>query len=475
MFFESRKYTSVLTTLFFLLSLGACSNSYIDQVDKGSNYNYIPGFPELRVASTGYIDENNSAFINIASEIVYGSLLYKKRDSIFIASASISYQILDLDDSNNIIPLKEQEIRLTDRTNKLSFDQSTYKVEENFKVNPGNFKVITTIVDNNTGKQMNRTAEIFIPDPTSSIKHITNIKVLKKEASAEAIYSPVTTYDIQNDIDSLRFVFQITNGNSTEPLTINTRLIKFDSDTSYAKPMNYTNYNSGSIQYKGIDYSESEEINTNRRVITTTGNIFIEFTFPKLERGNYRFEVTSNLDEENELYKARDFSIKSSNYPSLKNPFELAKPLFYLMSKKEYDELMSIEDEVLLKKAIDKFWLSNIQNSQIARGVIQLFYERVEEANKQFSNFKEGWKTDMGMMYILFGPPWFVESSLNRTVWHYSYNTSDPEKNFYFEAPKIQSKFFPFDNYLLERSPNYYSTQYQQIEAWRSGVILKRL
>ena len=38
--------------------------------------------------------------------------------------------------------------------------------------------------------------------------------------------------------------------------------------------------------------------------------------------------------------------------------------------------------------------------------------EEIEEANKQFSNYKEGWKTDMGMMYILFGPPWYIESTL---------------------------------------------------------------
>lgn len=452
----------------------ACSNSYVDKIDKGADYKYIPGYPELRVAASGFIDQNDSAFINVASEIVYGSLVFKKRDSIYIATASINYQIIDLDNPQNIIGSKEYPIRITDRTNQLSFDQSTYKVERNFQVNPGNFRIITSITDESTGKQINRVSNLFIPDPEQDVNNITNIRIFRKKDVENSNYVPVATYDVQENIDSLKFVFQITNNKSTEPLTINTKLLKFESDTSIARPMNYNDYGPSSIEYKGIDYSEEEEINSNRRVLTNQGNVSIEFTFPNLERGNYRFEVFSDLGSENELYKARDFSIKSSSYPSLSTARELAKPLYYLMSKKEYEQLMSIENDLELKKAIDRFWLTNVKNSKIAKSVVELFYQRVEEANKQFSNFKEGWKTDQGMIYILFGPPWYVDNSLNRTAWRYSYNSSDPEKNFFFEAPKLNNKFFPFDNYLLERSPAYYTIQYQQIEFWRSGLIVKR-
>lgn len=458
-----------------LILFAACSNSYVNNIDKGAGYKYIPGYPELRVVASGFIEQDNTASINIASEIVEGSLVFKRKNAVYQAEGIIEYQIIDLDNSKNVVSTQQFPVVLTDSSNKLSFSQNTHKVERDFKVTPGNFRIVTTLTDNNTGKQIERTSNVYIPDPDGDVNNITNIKILSKKTLENASYDPVTTYVIQNDFDSLKFVFQITNNRSTDPLTINTRLLKFESDTSIARPMNFNNYGPSSIEYKGIEYSDEIEINTNRRVLTNQGNVMIEFTFPNLDRGNYRFEVSSELDTENELYKARDFSIKSKNYPSLRTPKELAKPLYYLMSKGEYEELMKIEDDTELKKAIDRFWLSNINNSQIAKSVVELYYQRVEEANKQFSNFKEGWKTDRGMMYILFGSPWYVDVTLNRTVWRYSYNSSDPEKNFVFVAPKLKNKFFPFENYLLERSSDYYTVQYQQIEFWRTGLIMKRL
>ena len=470
--------TLYMRSSFFLLGFGcvlmllSCSNSYVDKIDRSEGYQYRPGFPELRVVASGYIDENDDAFINIASEIVYASLVYKRKENVNKADFNITYQILNLDNPDEIISAKEFPIQITDPNNSLSNDQNTYRLTKNFEVAPGNFRIITTILDNNSDKEISRISEVFIPNIEGEESNITNIRIFKKTKGTDSEYYPTTTYDIQSDIDSLKFVFQVTNKSADSDLTINSRLVRFRSDTSIARPMNYNNYTPSTIEYKGIDYSKETEINTNRRVLTNKGNVTVEFTFPELERGNYRFEVSSNLGEENELFKARDFSIKSPNYPSLGTARELAQPLYYLMTEKEYEELMSIDNDEDLKKAVDRFWLSNIKNSRIAKSAIELYYSRVEEANKQFSNYKEGWKTDQGMIYILFGPPWYVDkSSVSEMIWSYSYNFSDPEKNFLFISPTVNNKYFPFDNYILQRNTFYYNISYQQSQLWRSGRV----
>jgi GWxTD domain-containing protein len=204
------------------------------------------------------------------------------------------------------------------------------------------------------------------------------------------------------------------------------------------------------------------------------GNILIENNFKGLQEGNYRLEVIAKSDRNEEIIRARDFGIKSAFYPSLKKPKDLAAPLQYLMNDKEFEELTSISDPDSLKSAIDRFWLSNIGNSSTAKSVISMFYERVEEANKQFSNFEEGWKTDPGMVYILFGPPWDFVRYNDRMVWSYSYNLDDPEKNFVFRQPKMKNKFYPFYNFILDRSIYLNSLEYKQKERWLSGSILTR-
>ncbi|XWN37592.1 MAG: GWxTD domain-containing protein [Balneola sp.] len=457
-----------------LLILGCNNSSYIDKIDRGSGYKYNPGFPELRVVASSFIDQNGSTFVNIATDIVYGSLIYKKDGDFFVANGTVYYEFINQQNSQTLIDSKQFPVNIQSETNKHSYNQSTYKISRDFELPPGNYEVIVSFTDENTGKQSFRSTDLFIPDPNNAVKNITNIRIFSKSVEEGATFTPSTTYDIQGNIDSLKFVFQVTNNNADAPLTLFTKLLRIKSDTAAARPMNHNNYSPSSIQYEGIDYSSTEELNSNRRVLNNPGNVLVEFTYPKLDRGNYRIEVYSNLGTDDELYKARDFSVKSVNYPTLKTAKELAQPLIYIMTKKEYRALMEIEDESELKKAIDRFWLSNIKNSQKAKSVVELYYERVEQANKQFSNYKEGWKTDRGMIYILFGPPWYIDGELKTKVWSYSYNSQEPEKNFFFITPKLKTKYFPFNNYLLQRSSSYYNVHYQQIDYWRSGLILAK-
>ena len=456
-----------------LIAMG-CSKSYMDKVERGAGYEFRPGFPEVRLVTSSYISPEGETMLNLASEIVYGSLIYKKKDDLFIADALMDVQINTLDNTSNIIESKQYPLQLTDPKSNVVLSQKTYKIEKNYQVPPGNYEIIVTVTDINTDKETVRKTQTFVPNPNGTVKNITNIRILSLNKSVRDDFIPVTTYDIPGKADSLKFLFQVTNNDPSQPLTINTRLVKFESDTSIALPMNFSTYRPSSIEFKGIDYSEREEISSTRRVLNDPGSVLIEFVSPELERGNYRLEVFSNLGKENEIYKARDFGVKSYSYPSLTTPKELAAPLYYLMRKGEYEDLMQLEDPDEIKKAIDRFWLRNIKNSKIAKDVVSLYYERVEQANKQFSNFKEGWKTDQGMIYILFGPPWYVETVLDYMRWGYSYNSGDPEKNFIFQTPKLKNKYYPFENYILERNNNYYNIQYQQIQLWLSGAILKR-
>ncbi|GAB5407961.1 MAG: hypothetical protein BalsKO_03260 [Balneolaceae bacterium] len=473
-FFETDIFFKIISLLIVSSLFISCSNSYIDEIDRSGGYNYTPGFPEVRLVTAGIVDElTDSTKIIITGEIVYGSLVFKKVEDSFEATILIDVQILDQEEEANIIDSKSYNIVISEKSNDLVFSQEEYLFLKSYSSEPGNYLVNYSVTDLSTNRQTVRKSEVFIPDPFDPVSNITNIQVSTKDESINTGYEPVTTYDISNHSDSVRFVFQVTNNKAEEPMTINTRLLKFRSDTTIARPMSYPNYNNSNIAYRGIYYDKYEVINSSRRIISQSGSVSIEFIFPNLSRGNYRFEVSSDLDDENKLFKARDFSVKSMHYPTLKTPRELAAPLYYLMSKKEYKNLLSIEDDSEMKKEIDRFWLKNIKNSRKAQNVISLFYQRVEEANKQFSNFKEGWKTDMGMVYILFGPPWYSMSSLDKTQWAYSYNFNEFETNFYFFSPKLNTKYFPFDSYLLARDQQYFSIQYQQIQKWLNGSIVR--
>ncbi|MEX0845074.1 MAG: GWxTD domain-containing protein [Balneolaceae bacterium] len=471
-----KKSPAFLTILLFaLLFLLSCSNEYYDSIDRGEGYNYRPGYPELRLAATGYVNEEDETNIIVSGDIVYGSLVYSDRDDVFKAEVIIEIQISKVNEYKRVTIVARDEFTetITSENERIIYSQDVFTFEKEFSIAPGLYNVQVSVVDKSSGQQSIRSARTELPDPEDDNSHITEIRILgKKSSDQESSFKPATTYDIPSSYDSLRFVFQVTNNDPDKPIELESQLIRFRSDTSIARPINFNNYSPSSISYLGIDYNDYEVIQSSKRELNQPGSVIIEFGFKDLKRGNYRLEVSSTQGNESEIFKGRDFSIKSANYPSLKTARELAKPLYYIMTNKEYEQIMAINNADSLKKAIDRFWLSNIQNSSTAKNVISLYYERVEEANKQFSNFKEGWKTDPGMIYILFGPPWYSDIISKQMYWSYSYNREDPEKNFVFNQTKLNSKFYPFNNFILERSNYYYTIQAQQIERWRTGLIL---
>jgi GWxTD domain-containing protein len=461
--------------LFSVLSIGflmsGCVRSSNPDVERGSLFQFQAGYPEVRSSSIGLLSETDQPLIDITTEVVLGSLIYSTKDDRRVANVSLEIRILQEDGDFTKTVNREFEIESEFEGSFIS--QEVFTSNEVIEVVPGTFEVNITVLDQSSGRASNRTNQATIPDPDDPQINLTTIRLLGKNLElSQNQFNPITTYTVPSKIDSLKLDFQVTNNDLDDPLTINARLIEYPADTSYARPMNFNNYSPSSLPYIGVDMRRAEEIDTNVRRLDQPGSVLIEFKYPLLDRGTYRFEVETRDQDGETIYRARDFSVVSENYPSIMTARELAEPLIYLMDRRDHERMMEIQNPDSLKEAVDRFWLSNVQNMNEARSVINLYYERVEQANKQFTTFKEGWKTDMGMIYILFGPPWYVDRYLNTMEWSYSYDRNDPEYNFTFRRPNLKNEFFPFDNYLLQRNQGYFNIQYRQIQLWLTGGIL---
>ena len=414
------------------ISLLSCARSMNPDVERGSMYQFQDGYPEVRMTAIGLLDEQDNPYISMTSEIVYGSLIYRTVDEQTFAQVTIEIRINEKEGDYSETSRDQLDILTEDSSDYQN--QEVFSYQKRLEVQPGDYEVEISVTDNSSGRTVVRNTETLIPDPESPVTNLTSIRLSGKIMGQNSgKFTPTTTYDVPSRVDSLKFEFQVTNNDMEDPLTVNASLLRFEADTTAARRLSFNNYSSSSIQYQGIDVRDPEEIDSNVRRLDQAGSVLIEFKYDLLDRGNYRFEVET-VDQQGEtIYRARDFSVKSNNYPSVASSREMAGPLIYIMDRDNHEEMMNISDPDSLKEAIDRFWLSNVGSQSRARSVINLYYERVEQANKQFSNFKEGWKTDMGMIYILFGPPWYVNRTLNRMQWSYSYDRNDPRRNFYFE------------------------------------------
>jgi GWxTD domain-containing protein len=460
-----------IITISTALLLSACSTTYVEDIKRGASYEYQPGLPELWFEPAGTITDEGQPVMKIAGTIPKSSLIYKDVDGRQTASINVNIEVTNTTLDKTVSDSFKSTI-LKDESNSL-LNTELFNFYRQYEVDAGSFDVSVSVMDQATGKLVTRSEVAAIPKLREGVRNITNIRLLAKGNGISGEYIPIPTYDVNSTADSLKFEFQVANTlNNDQSLTINARLIKFLADTTIASPLTFTNRSVSSIEYKGIDMRNFDIIQSTQRELNQPGNVTIEFVFEDLPKGNYRFEVGQDLNSKEELYKARDFAIKGENYPLILSARELAEPLVYLMEPENYEALMQINSNDSLKAAVDRFWLSNIQNSSLARSVLSMYYHRVEEANKLFSNFKEGWKTDMGMVYILFGPPYYQTKNLNRMNWAYSYDLTDPEYNFVFVRNKSRSDVYPFEHYVLQRDNRYFQIEYKVRQLWLSGGII---
>ena len=159
-------------------------------------------------------------------------------------------------------------------------------------------------------------------------------------------------------------------------------------------------------------------------------------------------------------------TVANKRFPKMTRPAELVRPVMYMSQSQEINNLLNAKDS---KKELDLYWLTLMSgNVDIAKRTIKIFYERVEESNRLFTTYKEGWKTDKGMIFIVMGPPDRVQRSKDREVWVYAQRANFSEINFTFNRRPNQ---FVEDHYELQRYVEYQPIWYPMVEAWRSGNI----
>jgi len=180
------------------------------------------------------------------------------------------------------------------------------------------------------------------------------------------------------------------------------------------------------------------------------------FTFPR--EGNYLVKADSACPTGLLVHQFGE------DYPEIRTVRKLAEPLCYLASMDDYRRILSSSS---MKMAVDEFWLKAGGDEQTARRLIRVYYNRVKYANLYFLSDREGWKTDRGMIYILFGPPLKLYKSDNEEKWIYSFNNAEVSFTF-----RKRSNPYTENDYILVIDDHTESLVDEAVERWLKGKIL---
>ncbi len=207
-----------------------------------------------------------------------------------------------------------------------------------------------------------------------------------------------------------------------------------------------------------------------QKVVALPYSDTLPMMFPK--EGIYLCSVDRNITDGITLLNF------GSAYPRLTNPEVMIEPLAYLATQ---DEMTELRTAVRPKVALDEFWIKCGGNIDKARELIRIYYTRAQYSNYYFSSYKEGWRSERGMIYIIYGPPdkvyktadgesWGYKKPNVRSKWGGRFSTSESYLYFTF---KKRANVFSDNDYYLSRSESLITYWDRAIANWRKGIVFR--
>ena len=414
------KYTFSILVLLLLITCQS-KRQYTSKPTK-SLINPDSDLLEVNAVAYHLNDSNTVTYLEIKNE----NLVYKRPDTTlaFYAELKISYQLFSNQNSRKLVD--SSSFYLSDRAgDKVETKSIISKFNLNAKLGY-NYYLEIQVVDLNKKTKYNKAINVYKQNKLSD----QNFLLLSKGAVA------FKTNFLKDEQVTVKFS--------------NTAIIQVTVDCFFkefgpALPP-FSSKSVDEFKYKP-DSIFRIELPTNQFILTMP------------ERGFYHIKADPSSLEGLTIYTY------DKTFPGVSNSDEMINCTRYIMSRSEFEVCKDAPEK---KSAIDKFWLTIGGSNERARELLKRYYGRVKEANKYFTTYTQGWKSDRGMLFIVLGPPTNTYKSSKDEIWVYGIEGSPNTQRFVFK--KTQNPFSDND-YILERSQFYKETWYTAVDYWRQGHV----
>lgn len=124
--------------------------------------------------------------------------------------------------------------------------------------------------------------------------------------------------------------------------------------------------------------------------------------------GDYSFEL-ERVEAKSRWRTSRSFDVEESGPPRGRDFVQILDALAYIAESAEVDAMRNLTPEQQLA-AWERFWRRRDPTPETVRNEYQIeFFRRLRYADKHFAGFGPGWRSDMGRIYVKFGPPDQIE------------------------------------------------------------------
>jgi len=217
------------------------------------------------------------------------------------------------------------------------------------------------------------------------------------------------------------------------------------------------------LPQKTLDYEPE-------RIVAVSYSDTMPMMFPR--QGIYLCSVDRKIREG---FTFMNFGV---TFPAMNSPEAMIEPLVYISSQ---DEVAALRSAVKPKAALDEFWINCGGNIDKSRELIRIYYTRVLYSNYYFTSYKEGWRSERGMIYIIYGPPdkvyktsegesWGYRKPVIKSSWGGRYSV---EEDYLFFNFKKKEDIFSDNVYYLSRSETLVTYWDKAVASWRKGIVFR--
>ncbi len=394
----------MLNRKLILSLLLACSSLVLAQAEmSGRQESKGPffHFDAVNVATPGHYEQSR---LSLFIEVVYDELQFVKMTDSYEANYEVSIMIEDKDGDQVDGKTYHETVTVQnfDMTNKrMMYSQSN----QNFDLEPGSYKVSVEVFDDETNLNTKVSKNVKLANfsqehlATSDIIFLSQIQ-LDSTGALQGIRPQVS--DALKGLSAPAFAYiEIYNPLHSDNVHINYELFN-ESDKKTIK--------------KDLDLSAAQEKTM----------AYFPIQVDSLGHGIYHLNVYAATDKE-KVKTSKTFYVRWRSLPAnARDLNEAIDQLRYIASKDEWKKLKKAKGEQRLQE-YKTFWLARDPSPGTEiNEAMDAHYNRIEYANQHFSAMqRQGWRTDMGMVFIILGPPDDIERnayprySKPYEIWYY--------------------------------------------------------
>ncbi|MEX1138515.1 MAG: GWxTD domain-containing protein [Bacteroidota bacterium] len=339
--------------------------------------------------------------IEVFIQVPYEQLRFVKDGETFSANYDVvltvekpSHQILQ--ERSWSVDVRLPEFARTVSRNSASLSQKAIEIE------PGEYHLIVLVKDTDSKKTGKIQRSVLVTDfakDSLSLSDIMLVSRLTTEGNKRKIVPNISGM-VSSSGDGFFLFFEVYGGTPDDSITFTWKIFNQEKKEVSSR-----------VQAEPTPTSQTQ--------------VFVKVEDLLLPIGTYL--VTVETEVPMKATTSRTFTVRWADLPpSIKDLSKAVDQLRYIAQPTEYDHIRKAETDEEVRKRFLEFWTKRDPDPQTQRNeLMEEYYQRVEYANKTFSHYMEGWRTDRGMVFIRFGTPDNIErhpfdmNSKPYEVWYY--------------------------------------------------------